>query len=92
MTKTMKDGCRTVTTEFEVRELDKRGDALDVQHYETKKEAITEANRLMQRGAVAVVVEKHISRAPSCYWKTPDTYQTIATMGDRSAIAQGEWA
>jgi hypothetical protein len=88
----MKDGCRTVTTEFEVRELDRRGDALDVQHYETKQEAITEANRLMQRGAVAVVVERHTSRAPSCYWKTPDTYQRIAIMGGSNALVQGGWA
>jgi hypothetical protein len=91
MTKTMKDGCRTVTTEFEVRELDAHGDAIDVDCYETKQEAMAFAERLIKRGAAAVVVEKHISRAPACYWKTPDTYKTVALFGDAAVIAKGEW-
>ena len=91
MTKTMKDGCRTVTTEFEVRELNACGDALDVYHYETKREALAVADRILRKGAAAVVVEKHISRAPACYWKTPDTYKTVALLGDAAAIAKGEW-
>jgi hypothetical protein len=91
MTKTMKDGCRIVTTEFEVRELDQHGDALDVCHYETKQEALADAKQLIERGAAAVIVEKHTSRAPACYWKTPDTYKTLAMLGDAALIAKGEW-
>jgi hypothetical protein len=91
MTKTMKDGCRTVTTEFEVRELDQRGDAIDVDCYETKQEAMAFAERLIKRGAAAVIVEKHTSRAPACYWRTPDTYKTLAMLGDAAVIAKGEW-
>ena len=91
MTKTMKDGCRTVTTEFEVRELDQHGDAIDVDCYETKQEAMVFAERLVKRGAAAVIVEKHTSRAPACYWRTPDTYKTLAMLGDAAVIAKGEW-
>jgi hypothetical protein len=91
MTNTMQDGCRTVTTEFEVRELDRHGDAIDVDCYETKQEAMAFAERLIKRGAAAVIVEKHISRAPACYWKTPDTYKTLAMLGDAAVIAKGEW-
>ena len=87
----MKDGCRTVTTEFEVRELNANGDALNVDHYDTKGEALAAADRLLKRGVAAVVVEKHISRAPACYWKTSDTYKTVAMLGDAAVIAKGEW-
>jgi hypothetical protein len=92
MIKIMKDGCRTIMTEFEVRQLDKSGDALDVYYYETKQEALADATKLMQRGAVAVIVEKHITRSPSSYWREADTYQPVARLGDEAAIASGNWA
>jgi hypothetical protein len=91
MTKTMQDGCRTVTTEFEVRELDSHGDAVDVDCYETKCEALAAAESRLRGGAPAVVVEKHISRHPSCYWREPDTYTTVALLGDAATLAEGEW-
>ncbi len=49
------------TTEYDVRFLDEHGDALDVWHYDTVREAIHAALEWTQGedGIVAVVVEQH---------------------------------
>ena len=49
------------TTEYDVRYLDEFGDAQDVWHYDTEREAITAAREWTPTsdGIVAVVVERH---------------------------------
>jgi hypothetical protein len=91
MTDKLSKDLHTVTvTEFEVRELDRFGDALDVKHFATLEEAKTEARRLMDsQKSVAVVVEKHISKRPAR--GTPDVYKPVFMLGDWKALREGGW-
>lgn len=86
-----KDGNRVTITQFEVRELNADGDAIDVSHYETKTEALAAALRLIESGSLAVGVEKHVSRHPAHLAAEPDTYTTLAVFGDRDALEAGGW-
>lgn len=83
-------GAAITTAEYEVRELDEHGDVLDVNHYETKREAMTWAEKLLRRSA-AVVVELHIMKYPAHLFHEPSKYTTIATMGNVSALTEGGW-
>jgi hypothetical protein len=89
MTKVSKNGHNSITTEFEVRELDKHGDTVDVQHYDTLNESKDAARSLMDRKAVSVIVEKHTSRAPAR--GTQDVYQTVFMLGNWAALREGGW-
>ncbi len=79
-------------TEYEVREINADGDAVNVNHYATEAEAINDAERLAAvlpvDEAVAVVVEKHASTHPHT---KPDRFETLATYGDPAALAAGGW-
>jgi len=89
--KVYKDGCRVAYTEFEVRPLDEHGDCVDVEHYDTKKEAIAVAHEHMRKGALAVVVEKHVSRHPAHLFKEADSYKLLLALGDPAILQEGDW-
>lgn len=77
-------------TEFELREIDEHGDAIDVNHYETAREAIADAAvKAAQHPERGWVVEKHRSRHPARGYA--DSYTTLATFGDAAALAAGGW-
>lgn len=78
-------------TEYQVREIDADGDAIDVQSFDAETAAVEHASHVAARGAVAVVVEKHIARYPAWAHETPDTYRTISTQGDPEALRAGGW-
>ena len=71
------------SVEFEVRRLDEHGDAFDVDHYATAKEALAVALRdWLSREQAAVVVERHDWRIAD-----PDrAYTEFALFGDTTAI------
>jgi hypothetical protein len=84
-------GSAITVTEYEVRDIDEYGDAQDVNHYENKREAIDAAKKALTAGTKAVAVEKHISRRPAFLFAEPDTFTTIAVMGDKSALELWGW-
>jgi hypothetical protein len=94
-----KDGSKIVVTEYEVRLLNADGVCEDVCHYPTKAEAMAEAKRLLAAGYYqteatrikAVAVEKHISRRPAHLHAEPDTFTTLAVMGDKDALEMWGW-
>ena len=78
-------------TEFEVRLLDEHGDAQDIAYHATASEALIEAKEDLAGGAVAVVVERHISYHPAFMFDIPNVRKMIARMGSRAALAAGDW-
>jgi len=87
----VQNGSAVIFTEIQVSVIDKWGDAVDVDHFENRKEANAAAQREMADGALAVVVEKHISRRPAFCFDDGDTYKTLATLGDCRALEAGGW-
>lgn len=83
-------GAGITTREYEVRELDEHGDVIDVNHYETKREAMALAKRLLTHSA-AVVIELHVMKYPAHLFREPSRYTTVATMGSVSALTEGGW-
>lgn len=86
--KTIMGGSVLRVTEYEVRLIDEYGDATDVEHYETKGEAIAAAAEHLT-SVQAVVVERHISYHPSRYGE--DRYTTVHTAGSEAALRAGGW-
>lgn len=84
-------GSAIVSTEFEVRTIDTFGDVENVDHFDSRVLALAAARATLARGAVAVVVEKHIRRRPAFLFDEPETYRTVATLGDPAALAEGGW-
>lgn len=84
-------GSAITVTEYEVRDIDEYGDAQDVNHYGSKREAMEAANKSLATGSKAVAVEKHISRRPAFLFDEPDTFTTIAVMGDKAALDLWGW-
>ena len=81
-------GSRATLVEFEVRALDRYGDAQDVTHWATLAEA--RAYVLTLR-CEAWVVEKHTSRSPAFLYAEADTYVKLASGGSRSALLEEGW-
>jgi hypothetical protein len=79
---------KLITTEYEVRELDQYGDAIDVSHFRSRATAMDFAKRLQ---CVACIVEKHVKRYPAHLFRLPDSYATLATFGDKVALTEGGW-
>ena len=89
--KVYKDGCRVAYTEYEVRPLNEHGDCIDVDHFDTGQESIASAHKYMAGGALAVVVEKHVSRYPACMFRESDTYKTLLRLGSATILERGNW-
>ena len=89
--KVYKDGCRVAYTEYEVMPLDEDGDCIDVDHFDTKQEAIAAAHEYMADGALAVVVEKHVSRYPAHMFAEADSYTSLLKLGDKGIFLKGDW-
>jgi hypothetical protein len=88
--KISKDGNRVTTIEWEVREIDQYGDAVDVNHFETLKEAELFARDLAKR-VTAVVIEQHVSKRPAHLFGSPDTYSIVWFDGSQDALRVGGW-
>ena len=86
----LKNG-RSIITEFETRDIDVNGDAINVFHSETQIEATRWADKLLKEGSVAVVVERHISRYPRHMWEEANSFKTIFTGGNEEALKVGGW-
>jgi hypothetical protein len=89
-------------TEYEVREINMFGDAIDVNHYDSEAEAMAFALRVSrwlpgpevvaEYRAVAIAVEKHTSLANRVQGRTGrSTYVLLATFGDPGALKLGGW-
>ena len=83
---TLKNGCcRTI--EWEVRGIDKHGDADDVNHFTTLAGAQNYA-RATETEHTATVIERHTSFRPAHLAPgEPDVYAIVATSGDAEALA-----
>lgn len=86
--RTSKDGNRVILTEWETRQLDAYGDAVDVTHWDSEALARAYAAKLT---CPAWVIEKHTSRRPMRFFAEPDTYVTVTHGGDPSALREGGW-
>ena len=89
---TLKSGCHKVQ-EYELRLIDKNGDAFDVHHGDTLEEVKGYGCVGDHDGeAVALVIELHTSYHPAHLApKEPDIYETIETQGDIEALRAGGW-
>tara|TARA_R100001530_G_scaffold15059_2_gene13493 strand:- start:1002 stop:1289 length:288 start_codon:yes stop_codon:yes gene_type:complete len=75
--------------EYEVRPLNLDGDAIRVDHFETKQEAIADADYVMSSSepdVAAVVVERHIKKYPAWEFSEPENYETVHTVGNADVI------
>lgn len=90
MIKMYKDGYRGKIIEFETRSIDEFGDVKNINHFETKKEAINFAKKIL-KNEKAVVVEKHTSFFPSYLFPERNLFETIFSDGDNSALTEGGW-
>jgi hypothetical protein len=89
--KISKDGTKIIATEYDVREIDQYGDTFDIDHSGGKADAMKAAKGLINRGAIAVVVEKHTSRRPAHLFAEPDTFTTVAVFGDKKVLDLWGW-
>jgi hypothetical protein len=79
-------------TEYEIRSIDIFGDAIDVDHYQTKSEALEQSKTFEltgEREVKAIVVEKHTRYYP--FGRKPDDYTVLFTRGDEAALKAGSW-
>lgn len=90
-TKLWKDKNRMTITQYEVREIDEYGDALHVNLFDSESKALDEARKLLANGVIAVAIEKHVSKYPAFRFSDPETFTTIAVMGDKAALELWGW-
>lgn len=84
-------GSAITTREYEVRLIDTYGDVEETLFCQTKREAMAAAEKAICDGANAVVVELHIQKMPARLFAEPDTYETVARLGNLDALEQGGW-
>lgn len=77
--------------EYETRILDQYGDAQDVHHFKTEREAVQFARKEVQAGALAAVVEFHETRYKSARADRSSTYKEVVAFGDAAAIREFGW-
>lgn len=75
------NGAGIVMTEYEIRDLDKYGDVINVDHAPDKRTALQRAEALLSGGALAVVIERHISKHPAFLFDEPNRYEWVAEFG-----------
>jgi hypothetical protein len=77
--------------EYETREIDIHGDAVDVNHFATEQEAVKCAHRLITAGSAAATVEYHVTRYASARSDRHESYREIAAFGNRGALESFGW-
>jgi hypothetical protein len=77
--------------EYETRELNRDGDAVDVSHYATESEAVRAARLVVEAGAPAAVVEYHVTRYKSARADRSETYEEVVAFGDSEALKAFGW-
>ena len=84
---------KNIATEYEVRDLDASGDAIDVYSFDNEADALAQADKLTGR-ALAVAVEKHTyNRDFFCRLRDAvNEYEIISLRGNRDALVNGGWA
>jgi NADH dehydrogenase FAD-containing subunit len=87
--KEWKDKNRCTITEWAVATVDEFGDIIDVNNYDTPAEAQAAFDR--EADAVAVVLEKRLTRYPMHRFREPRKFTVLATKGDAAALAEGGW-
>ena len=83
----------TIATEYEVRDIDASGDAIDVYSFDNEADALAQADKLTGK-ALAVAVEKHTyNRDFFCRLQDAvNEYEIISLRGNRDALVNGGWA
>lgn len=78
--------------EYDVREIGEDGDEVDVQHFDTEKEARAAVARLTADDSVlAVVLERHEGYETSEEGILHGIYETLMTAGCDVALVAGGW-
>jgi hypothetical protein len=80
-----------VRTEYAVREIDADGDALDCLMFSNRPDALRIARKHLDRGAVAVAVERQRDGVSDTVWKGGDAAALAAWEDDGSEAAHREW-
>jgi hypothetical protein len=89
----MKIKQNTIATEYQVRNIDASGDAIDVYSFDNEADALTQADKLASK-ALAIAVEKHTyNRDFFCRLRDAvNEYEIISLRGNRDALVNGGWA
>lgn len=77
-------GTGLTVTEFQVSTYDEFGEFIDIDHAETKAEAIALAKQWAENlddGAIGVLVEKTVKRYPAHWHDEPNTFTEVAQFG-----------
>jgi hypothetical protein len=83
----------TIATEYQVRNINASGDAIDVYSFDSEADALAQADKLAGK-ALAVAVEKHTyNRDFFCRLRDAvNEYEIISLRGNRDALVNGGWA
>jgi hypothetical protein len=83
----------TIAIEYQVRNIDASGDAIDVYSFDSEADALAQADKLAGK-ALAVAVEKHTyNRDFFCRLRDAvNEYEIISLRGNRDALVNGGWA
>lgn len=84
---------KNIATEYEVRDIDASGDAIDVYSFDNEADALAQADKLTGN-SLAVAVEKHTyNRDFFCRLRDAvNEYEIISLRGNRDALINGGWA
>ena len=92
MEKVSKNKNRVIITEYIISQIDKDGEIVDVlDHKDKKPEAIESAKHYVCDKVLAVVVEKVVTRYPMHLHNEPRTWDVVFTIGDETALKNGNW-
>jgi len=92
MMKTKSKQCPALwNREYETRELNRDGDAVDVNHYATEAQAAKRARELVEAGAPAAVVEYHETRYASARSDRHEKYTEVVAYGEEAVIKAFGW-
>ncbi len=91
MIETKKNRSALWNREYETREINHDGDAVDVSHYATEVAAVKAARELVEAGAPAAVVEYHITRYASARSDRHEKYVEVVAFGEATALEGFGW-
>lgn len=78
--------------EYDVREIAEDGYVIELLHFSRGNKAREEAKRLVAAGALAVVVERRTGFETAEGVVLHDFYETVLTLGEPIALANGGWS
>ena len=81
-------------TEYDLREINADGDAVNVEQYPTRRKAekAAAAFALPSGEVVALVIERHVTMENAATERVESSdYETLMVAGDVAALKAGEW-